>query len=373
MKQFSLFFLIAVLFSACQSAKQAKANLRKDLQLTTAEKRAFLSSHDQAFQAFHARIRDPFIMLGPDNYYYLTGTTAGSHWGDTIGIHLWRSNDLAKWEDMGFVWDLHKDGKSANSWHFQRTLNERQQGFKNPRAIWAPEIHFLNGTWWIPHCMNGGGHGLLKSTSGKPEGPYEVLAPVEKRRIDAHLYQEDGNTYYAWQADQLVQLKNDLSAPAGNSLKLQHEGNHPLGYEGILLLKLEDKYLHIASGRYGYETTNTYDLYYAVSDKLEGPYGPRRMAIKNAGHGNLFKDKNGRWWSTAFDHEFSKGWTLWLVPIDIKVTKNDILFAVKDARFRPNKEDQKTVQVLAKTGIPKEWEGKAPWYRPEKNKSIIIK
>lgn len=343
-------------------------SLKKDHHLSTEEKLQFLQDHNHAFEAFDYKIRDPFVLLGPDGYYYLTGTTAGSHWGDTIGIHLWRSLDLATWEDMGFVWDMQVDGKQVNSWHLTQPVKEKNKTFKNPRAIWAPEIHFLKNTWWVPHCRNGGGHGLLKSISGKPEGPYESLPPIENRRIDAHLYQENGITYYAWQADMLVKLKDDLSGPDGTFLQLEHNGKHPLGYEGILLMKIEDKYVHIASGRYGYEPTNTYDLYYAVSDKLEGPYGKRRMALKNAGHGNLFQDKEGRWWCTAFDHEYSERWSLWLVPVDIIVKKNDILFNSLDPRFQPLKEDHRMVRKLAKTGIPPEWKDKAPWFRPEQIK-----
>ena len=88
------------------------------------------------------------------------------------------------------------------------------------------------------------------------------------------------------------------------------------------------------------------------------------MAIKNAGHGNLFQDNAGRWWSTAFDHEFvtSKNrWTPWLVPIDIIATGNDLRIEVLDERFRPTLADQKQITELNKTGIPTEREGKKPW------------
>lgn len=222
----------------------------------------------------------------------------------------------------------------------------------------------------MPHCLNGGGHGLLKSTTGKPEGPYEPMPDISKQGIDAHLYQEeDGTTYYAWGADRLARMSDGMKDLAEEAIELQHDGQHPLGYEGVLLLKIGDKYLHIASGRYGYEPGNTYDLYYAVSDKIMGPYGKRRMAVKNAGHGNLFEDKQGRWWSTAFDHDFRgekmERWSLWLVPVEIEETADDVRIHVKDERFRPTTEDQEFVDHLARTGQPEAWDGKAPGWRPE--------
>jgi hypothetical protein len=189
-----------------------------------------VASHKEAFQILDEKVRDPFIGRGPDDVYYLTGTTAGSHWGDTVGI--------------------------------------------------------------------------------------------------------------------------------------RPSGKHELGYEGVLLKKIGDKYLLIASGRYAYELTDTYDLYYCVAESLEGPYGPRRMAIKNAGHGNLFQDHHGRWWSTAFDHEFIESenrWTPWLVPINVIDTGDDLRIEVLDKRFRPTPEDQKRIAELNRTGVPTGREGKKPW------------
>ncbi len=325
------------------------------------EKLALVESHSRAFETLDEKVRDPFIMRGPDDWFYLTGTTAGTHWGDTIGIRLWKSPELVNWVDLGFVWDVNVDGKNAKSWHFDRPA---KKGVKNGLAIWAPEIHYLNGTWWIPHSVNIAGHGLLRSISGKPEGPYEAMPAVANQGIDAHLFQEDGVTHYVWGYDNIVRLKDDFSGVAESVQKIAPSGKHPLGYEGILLNKIGDKYLLIASGRYGYERSDTYDLYYCVSKSLQGPYGSRRMAVKNAGHGNLFQDNDGRWWCTAFDHEFvesKNGWTPWIVPIDIVETDDDIVIEVKDSRFRPTAEDQQQVAELNATGIPPHREGKKPW------------
>ena len=328
-----------------------------DVGLTTEQKLKLIASHSQAFQILDEKIRDPFILRGPDNNFYLTGTTAGLHWGSPVGVRIWKSKDLAAWQDLGFVWELLRDGKEQESWHFSLPGSKHE----NPRAIWAPEIHFMKDTWWIPHSQSGGGHGLLKSLSGKPEGPYAALPAVAMKGIDAHLYEENGIVYYLWGSKNIVRLTPDMSETDEAAKTIGPSGKHPLGYEGILLTKFGDKYLLMASGRYAYELSNTYDLYCCVSHDLYGPYGPRRMAVKNAGHGNLFQDNEGRWWCTAFDHEFTNQWSPWLVPIEIRETPDDLELIIKDERFRPTEADQAFVAAQRKTGIPPGREGKRPW------------
>lgn len=355
--------LLVTLFATGNAFSQYKV-------LTDIEKTARIKSHSEAFQSLNVRVRDPFILNAPDGFYYLTGTTAGSHWGDTIGIKLWRSNDLAHWDDMGYVWDLYKDGQPANTWHFTQAI--RNPDLKNPLAIWAPEIHYINGTYYIPHCLNVSGHGLLKSISGKPEGPYEAMPPAQTRLIDSHLFQDDdGTVYYCWQADYIAKMNSDMTALAEEPFKLEHNGQHPMGYEGIQIVKIGNSYLHIASGRYGYEPVDSYDLYYAVSDNIYGPYGKRRKLATNAGHGNLFRDKTGKWWITAFDHEFydkktMEKWSLWLVPVEVKLKGDDVVFNIKDENFKPTDEDHRVVKELSEIGPPEEWKGKNHWYRPKK-------
>jgi xylan 1,4-beta-xylosidase len=194
-RQLILFCLVTLLLLACAKQDSNREHTPTNPNLLTAdEKLERIESHDQAFLALNEKVRDPWILAAPDGYFYLTGTTAGSHWGDTIGVHLWRSIDLTNWEALGFVWDLYKDGEPSHSWHFDQPVKKPQ--FKNPRAVWAPEIHYLNGTFWLIHCLNISGHGLLRSSSGKTEGPYEIYPMIHNSGIDAHLYQENGQSYY---------------------------------------------------------------------------------------------------------------------------------------------------------------------------------
>lgn len=355
---YSLKRLIATLFAAAAVISSASAE-------TTSQKRELLKRHNKAFITLDYKIRDPFILDAKDGYYYLTGTTAGSNWGDTIGVKIWRSKDLCEWDDLGVVWDLNRDGN--DSWYFNRPPHK--PGDKRPYLVWAPEIHHFNDTWWLTVSRNGGGNGLLKSVTGKVEGPYETTDIHFDRNIDSHLFCDNGTIYYTYGSCQIARMSEDMESLADDKFtQLKLPGKHPMGYEGILMMNYQGHYLWIASGRYGYEPSNTYDLYYAVSKSLTSGYSPRRMMIKNAGHGNIIQDRDGQWWSTAFDHEFTDKWCCWLVPIDFKVVGDDVIVEVHDERFRPTEEDQDFVKRLAREGRPAEWEGKVHWWIPESKK-----
>lgn len=51
------------------------------------------------------------------------------------------------------------------------------------------------------------------------------------------------------------------------------------------------------------EKTKTYDCMAASSEKIDGPYSDRYLAIPGGGHNMLFKDRQGKWWSTYFGND----------------------------------------------------------------------
>lgn len=254
-------------------------------------------------------MRDPSICLGPDGTYYLTGTTAGQN-----SIRIWKSKDLKTWKQLDFKWTY-----GASPWH--KKYKEAH------RPLWAPEIHYLKGTFWLTYSMptytgefKDSGSGLLRSTSGKPEGPYVDVSPNERLgdEIDASLFQDDdGTVYFVWHCGEIRKMKPDMSGPAepGRKLKLSvpdpdpthHSGLCPkihgkdsfdhIGYEGVFLLKVGGTYLLTASDTY----EGKYTSWVATSKSVYGPYSARCPAIPNGGHNMYFKDTAGKWWSTIFN------------------------------------------------------------------------
>ena len=125
-------------------------------------------------------LRDSFIFAAPDGCYYLTGTSqgeSGSHLSDTSAIRLWRSRDLNEFEPLGVVYDYRT---KPDSW---------QNHISRNRNSWAPEMTFHAGTYWITYSTSPG-CGLLKSVSGKPEGPYQDMGRVVHRGIDSGFFLE---------------------------------------------------------------------------------------------------------------------------------------------------------------------------------------
>jgi len=236
---------------------------------------------------FDYPLRDPSITLGGDGNYYLAGTTGFPTWWKTNeGIRVWKSPDLKRWEPLGLVWKI-EDGTWQKKFHGEN------------RALWAPEIHYVKGTFWLTHCMNFGGCGLLKSTTGKAEGPYADVHPQGPLtgNIDASLFQDDdGKVYFVWQNGMIARLNDEMTELAEPPRLLKPSNHHQVGFEGAFLTKINGRY-HLVCADF---IRGNYDCMIATAEKLYGPYGPRYRAIPHGGHNMLFKDKEGNWWSTLF-------------------------------------------------------------------------
>ena len=110
-------------------------------------------------------IRDTYITRGPDGVYYMTGTQANA-WQNGIGIELWSSTDLKTWTDHGYIWTF-TQAEQDGCWCAKYFPYEGA----SLRVIWAPELHYLDGTYFIPFTMPGGGTGILRSTSARLPAP----------------------------------------------------------------------------------------------------------------------------------------------------------------------------------------------------------
>ena len=258
-------------------------------------------------------LRDPSICTGPGGWYYLTGTIGPNFMTENAGIPLWRSRDLQHWESLGLVWTFAKDGTWQSRW--------TEKNGQRRRALWAPEIHYLKGNFYIAYCVTGLGTGLLRSQSGKPEGPYASVntpdAPLTSG-IDASLFEDDdGSVYFVYGSGYIAKMKPDLSGLAEKPERLRcvpadtdPEHHHPqrpckpgeldhVGFEGAFLFKRHGRYYLSCAERY-YER---YSCMTAESATLRGPYSARYVSVPYAGHNTFFEDFQGRWWSTIFGND----------------------------------------------------------------------
>jgi len=261
-------------------------------------------------------LRDTSICLGPDDTYYMTGTIE-PFWKYNEGIRLWKSPDLVHWEPLGMVW---KYGSSP--WH--------KKYLEAGKPLWAPEVHYLKGTFWLTYSMPGwdgtpktSGCGLLRSTSGKPKGPYVDVQPGERLgdEIDASLFEDtDGAVWFVWHSGKIAPMKPDMTGlaepytwlktstpdPAPNHhselcAKIFGPGSYDararhVGYEGAFLFKHDSRYYLAGADM----IDGRYHCMVATSPTIKGPYSQRYIAVRDAGHVTFFQDTQGRWWSTFF-------------------------------------------------------------------------
>ncbi|MEH6307544.1 family 43 glycosylhydrolase [Olivibacter sp. CPCC 100613] len=282
-------------------------------------------------------MRDTYVMLGPDNYYYLTGTTASPGrnfpgavhcWDYNDGLYLWRSPDLKHWESMGRIWSFDED---AAAW--QKAGKPVKKGSKSLngdpldsmyRAVWAPELHYIKSKkkWLLIACLNGDqGSFVLESISGKPTGPYQNIKGNETQaifnNIDLSAFEDDdGQVYLIGHNHYIARMKDDLSELAEPFKRLRetpypeepyiegvwvakHRGKYQLLQTVWSVSLIDDQYTYLRTGK-PEEKLYSYDVVVAESDDIYGPYGSRYPAILEGGHNNLFRGKDGSWWSTIF-------------------------------------------------------------------------
>ena len=258
---------------------------------------------------FEYPLRDTSICVGGDGVYYLTGTTGSPDWWAVTGdIQVWKSSDLKTWTPViekprkrSVVWNIDRDG----TWETPIPLRDGAPF----RPLWAPEIHFLKNTYWITYSIPRVGGGLLKSTSGRPEGPYKAVWKDKPlvNEIDLALFQDDDGKIYLFCGDgKIAQLNDDLTAFVEKPWKLKPGNADRVGFEGTFVFKANGRYYitgaEFVPGPNG-DKDRTYDCFAASAEHLRGPYGDKFLAIPYAGHNSFFKDKGGRWWATFFGND----------------------------------------------------------------------
>ncbi len=289
-------------------------------------------------------MRDTWVTLGPDGYYYMTGTTTAPNrsfpgqlhcWDWNDGLYLWRSKDMKTWEPRGLIWSLERDGTWQKEPKIYKTDEKYPKRSVNGdpldnyfRAVWAPELHYIKSVkkWFIVACLNqsanGKGSFILKSMTDKPEGPYENIEGNKCRplfnQIDGSLFEDtDGTVYFVGHNHYIAKMKSDMSGFAEELKEIKETKFFPEPYiEGAFIFKHAGKY-HLVQAIWSHRTSEgdtyvekkgvtdnhtrySYDCVIATSDNVYGPYGRRYNAITGGGHNNLFLDKDGNWWATMF-------------------------------------------------------------------------
>ncbi len=346
----SIFLQLSIVILYCWPVViQAQSQSERDI-------RNALEKHDKAVRVFGGTMRDPFVTLAPDGYYYLASTRPRNVFPDGMpGMQFFRSRDLVGWEKLNPMWD-------ARDSEYGKELIDAASKRNTHAGIWAPEVHFIDGKWVVVNTSNMRMANILMTKGKDLTGPYiePMGINVGFHRDPTIFVDDDGAKYMLAGSAEIFKLKNDLSG-FEDYHKLIGPEDRLLGHEGVYVIKVGRKYVMFGTG---WSTDNmrrgTYNLYYCIADKVTGPYGPRKFAGRYLGHGTPFKDKKGRWWCTAFynaDHptltpeeaatmDLSKAaYTinqggLTVVPMDIYEENGDVVVHVKDEAYRyPGKEE----------------------------------
>jgi beta-xylosidase len=182
------------------------------------------------------------------------------------------------------------------------------------RAIWAPEIHYIKRlkNYFITISMPPGNRGILRSTTGKPEGPYVNALANDgffKGSIDATLFEDDdGKVYFTSGGGSSIALMNDdLSGFAGKPQRIEFEKpadgswtRSSIANEGAALFKRDGKYY--LTGAVFYQ--GRYSSAAAISTNICGPYKQWHEAVPCGGGTDYFQDKDGNWWDAFSGNDY---------------------------------------------------------------------
>lgn len=255
---------------------------------------------------FDERLEDPSICIGPDKTYYITGTS-GDIDGVQSGIKIWASRDMKNWNligsNNGYVWTFDADGAP-----WQNEISTRN-GWKQ-RGIMAPSLHYLKNNYWIVYSnSNTNTIGILRSLSGRAQGPYTEATErgLVEGKHPSLVSSVDSTVYLLCDEGKLYQLNDELNAMVSEiPFYLSDARGMPVVAEGINITLVDDKYIltgssrpesdpnEVASGECLNPMREASAAFIAVSDDLLTGY--RQVTnIPHGGGGEVFRDLNERY------------------------------------------------------------------------------
>ena len=264
---------------------------------------------------FDHPLRDAAICRGPDGTWYMTGTEAtraadGSlDFANNRGVRLWSSTDRRNWKDLGYVWEFAKQDPARLDVTCGATA-------RIGRAVSAPEIHFINGNFFIVFAVNGQEIRLLKSTTGQATGPYTATG-LNVRGRDPSLLEVENTIYLVWGQGFLSKLKDDLNGVVGpvktlftNARWYPRYLRRPenMGLWGSHLVKAGEWYVWTFTTRTGRCGINAIDTMASWSKSLDGPWSEPCLMLANGGQSTLVADGDGGWLATVSGEDEYSQW-----------------------------------------------------------------
>ncbi|WP_228892901.1 glycoside hydrolase family 43 protein [Pseudoduganella aquatica] len=251
---------------------------------------------------------DPSITRVGEDYYLINSSF--THYP---GLPVFHSRDLVSWKQIGNAIDR------PGQFNFQ--------GLRSSRGIFAPDISYSNGVFYIvTTCVDCGGNVVM--TASNPAGPWSDPKPVKFGGIDPSIFWDtDGKAYMVNNGDPIEKPRYDghraiwvqefdpkTLSMVGERTLIVNGGvdisAKPIWIEGPHLLKRGEYYYLIAA------EGGTGDQHSEVvfrSSSVRGPFKPyehnpilsqrsldgkRANPVTSAGHAKFVQTQNGDWWAT---------------------------------------------------------------------------
>jgi GH43 family beta-xylosidase len=248
---------------------------------------------------------DPFVIQWQGNYY-LTRSQGNSVWIDrAASLQDIHSSDPGS--DSALVWTAPPSG------------NYSQQ-------IWAPELHFLGGKWYIYVAASNGDNAthrmhVLERSDPDPFGPFtyrgQISAPTDRWAIDGTVLSWQGTNYFVWsgwpgftdgQQNLYIAEMRDPTTLRGDRVLLSAPvygwERHGLPINEGPQILIEDGHLHIIYSASGYWTPQyalgrlTYDGTGSLLDpanwiKATQPVFDASSQVVGVGHASFTKSPDG--------------------------------------------------------------------------------
>ncbi|MBD1383355.1 family 43 glycosylhydrolase [Metabacillus arenae] len=225
---------------------------------------------------------DPYVMYHSDGYYYFTRTLGHR-------IDIWKSRTLTGID-----------------------LGERKTVWTKPsnvKDIWAPEIHHINGKWYIYYTANTGcgddcrGVYVLENASADPlSGEWVEKGKVntEYAGLDGSVFNHKGKLYFMYAA------YGDWSGEHGSAIAIAPMSNPwTLNGKNVILTypeyEWEKKGMHVNEGAVILKRGDKIHLVYSASACWEDDYAISKLTASDKS--NLLDPKS---WSKSKEPLFSK-------------------------------------------------------------------
>jgi GH43 family beta-xylosidase len=295
MKKSTLLLTLALAITLCGSAllhAETPANAPAEFPLTLAD----------------IRVRDPFILPEGGMYYlYAQGGNRAHNDNGDFGVEVYKSRDLVHWSQPKQVFVRPKEGFWGNP------------------PIWAPEVHKLDGAYYMFATFAGraGGRGSQILRAESPEGPFlmagdQANTPPEQRCLDGTPWIDPDGTHwmiYCHEWEQVgdggmlaVKMSKDWSARLGDPITLFHSSQAPWvrAYPKPDTYVTDGPFLHrMKNGKLvmiwsSFVKGHGYGLGQAISESgtVVGPWGHMEKPLvggagEDGGHAMILRDISG--------------------------------------------------------------------------------